>query len=143
MKSSLMAVVTYNDKDFRRQIEGLLSEYEDVRVKYFDTFAPGYFQAGPFELILINADRFHLKPGQAKKLSIITGGVDKDCRAVLLMLTRNLNPSDFLRNQVYRVTDTIDIGGGMDVLKTTLDSFMTRKAQSGPSDMKKAQSDGV
>lgn len=143
MKSSLMAVVTYNDKDFRRQIESLLSEYEDVRVKYFDTFAPGYFQTGPFELILINADRFHLKPGQAKKLSIITGGGDKDCRAALLMLTKNLNPSDFLRNQVYKVTDTIDIGGGMDVLKTTLDSFMTRKAQSVPSGMKKAQSDGV
>ncbi len=143
MKSPRMAVVTYNDKDFMRRIESLLIEYKNVRVKYFDTCAPGYFQACPFEFILINADRFHLKPGQAKKLSTITGGADKDCRAVLLMLTKNLSPSDFLRNQVYRVTDTIDIGGGMDVLKATLDTLMTRRARSGPSDTKKAQSDGV
>jgi len=64
----------------------------------------------------------------------------------VIMLTKNLKAEEFLRNQVYKVTDTIDIGDGVETLKAELDGFLTRGRQLGifdEPDEKDAGSGGV
>lgn len=131
MKSTLVAVISYGDKEYRKAVKKALDDYGEVRVKFFDVCSQEDLKDDRFDLILVNADKFHLKPSQDKKLSAVTKNAGDDRGPVVLMLTNNLSATDFLRNQVYRATDTIDIGGGMEVLKIALDDFMTRKPSRG------------
>lgn len=133
MKSPLVAVISYRDKTYREVVKNVLDGYLKVRVKHFDVCSQECFDDDRFDLILVNADKFHLNPGRDKRLSAVAKHAGDDRGPVVLMLTKNLSATDFLRNQAYRVTDTIDIGMGIEVLRIALDDFMIRKPSGGAS----------
>lgn len=127
MKSPLVAVISYGDKEYRHAVKNALDDYHAVRIKHFEICTPDCLSSHQFDLVLINADQFHLRPSRGKKLLEVVNCGNVNSGPIIMMLTSNLSVTDFLRNQVYRVTDTIDIGMGMEVLKIALNAFMIRK----------------
>jgi hypothetical protein len=127
MKSPLVAVISYGDREYRQAVKNALDDYHAVRIKHFEICTPECLRGHQFDFVLINADQFHLRPRRGRKLLEVVNCGSVTSGPIIMMLTNNLSATDFLRNQVYRVTDTIDIGTGMGVLKVALNAFMIRK----------------
>lgn len=141
MKPVHIAVITFGDSEFQRGLESVLDDYDTTSVQFFPSLASPHFEVCKFAMILVNADRFHLKEEEAK--NDFTGKIANWCKntgMVVLMLTKNLSASEFLRHQAYHVTDTIDIGAGMDTLRLALDTFLTRMDDDRPSETDTARS---
>ena len=129
MKPLIAAVITYGDPDFRQTMEKALEDYTGIRVLFFNRLAAGVVEMARCAVVLINADEFHNREDRADELYKLMKGARSDRESIVIMLTKNLKADEFLRNQVYKVTDTIDIGDGVETLKMELDGFLARARQ--------------
>lgn len=119
-------VLTQGDSDFKSRIGRLLNDYGSARIGYFDecSFYLKGAEVGAANVILINGDRFRLTDKCKNRFKRLSRSRKSGAPVNVFMLTRKLTVSDFLRNQSYFVTDTIDISGDLDVLKKALDGAL-------------------
>ncbi len=127
-----ISVITYGDHKFGEFVGDVLAQYDDVRVRHSESLDVDLVCRDESCVILINADHAHLFETRMEQLSKLAGVLSENAHSVVLMLTRNLNAADFLRYQVYKVDDTIDIAGGGEILKAALDTFLSHEKRSGP-----------
>lgn len=131
MSARRVIVLTQGDPKFQAMIEPLLENYGAARVKFFDVcaFSLTGDEIKSADAVLINGDRFPLTE-KCKKIfqSLSAQAREKGRDFHIFMLTRDLKVEDFLRNQNYFVTDTIDISLGLDALRFALDGALLAAA---------------
>jgi len=136
-----ISVITYGDHEFGDFVGDVLAQYDNVQVRRSESLDVDILCRDESSVVLVNADHAHLFETRMEQLSKLVGALSKNVHSVVLMLTRNLNAADFLRYQVYRVDDTIDIAGGGDILKSALDTFLSQRQSSGPEQDREASSE--
>ncbi|MGK7345996.1 MAG: hypothetical protein ACNS63_09335 [Candidatus Nitrospinota bacterium M3_3B_026] len=120
-------VLTQGDPKFQSRIEPLLVNYDGAKVKYFDVcaFSLTGDEIKSADTVLINGDRFPLTEKCKRSFQSLSEQARENGRDFyIFMLTCDLKVEDFLRNQNYFVTDTIDISRNLDALRAALDDVL-------------------
>lgn len=127
MEYSRIAVVSYQDSDFEISLGQFLSGRFQITPVFLDTLNISFLEKKTINIFLVNSDALACQKEYATKFQAVVSdkGMKKD--KSIIMLTRSLKASDFLRNMEFKAIDTIDIGLGMDALAVWLSTLLPEK----------------
>ncbi|MDH5509737.1 MAG: hypothetical protein OEZ32_05205 [Nitrospinota bacterium] len=127
MNSTLIAVVSYLDNEFRESVGSFLTEQFQIEPVYFDFLTTASFKRKNLDVYLINSDAMSKNREYSHNFQSVTIRAISSQRKSIIMLTKKLLASDFLHNLELSATDTIDIGGGMDSLTVPLSRHLLER----------------
>ncbi|MDH5638146.1 MAG: hypothetical protein OEZ04_06610 [Nitrospinota bacterium] len=127
MNSSLVAVVSYEDIEFRESLSSFLAVQFQIEPVHFDILTIATLKRKNLDVYLINSDAMGGNKKFARNFQSVVTSANNGHRKSIIMLTRKLLASDFLHNLELTAVDTIDIGGGMDSLTVPLSRHLLER----------------
>jgi len=127
MYDPLVAVVSYQDKAFHDSMGRFLTDNFQIEPVHFDFMTISTINRKNLDLYLVNSDAMGQDQKFVRNFQSVAARLNSGKNKYIIMLTKKIRASDFLRNLEITAMDTIDIGVGMDTLTDAMSRHLLER----------------